>query len=79
MSVRQINRTFYAPTCPYGPYPFQQGDRDSMCASFHFWSQHSGGANFLFADGSVRFLTYTSDTLLPALATFAGHETAFLP
>jgi len=41
---------------------------------FHFWSMHSGGANFLFADGSVHFLRYSADAILPALATRHGNE-----
>jgi prepilin-type processing-associated H-X9-DG protein len=46
---------------------------------FHFWSLHPGGANLLFADGSVHFLGYTADPVLPALATRAGGETVTLP
>jgi prepilin-type processing-associated H-X9-DG protein len=42
---------------------------------FHFWSPHSGGAQFLFADGTVHFLTYAAAPILPALASRAGNET----
>jgi prepilin-type N-terminal cleavage/methylation domain-containing protein/prepilin-type processing-associated H-X9-DG protein len=44
------------------------------CDQAHFWSMHSGGANFLFGDGSVRFLTYSADAVLPQLATRNGGE-----
>jgi prepilin-type processing-associated H-X9-DG protein len=40
---------------------------------------HSGGANFLFADGAVHFLSYGSNPLLPALATRAGGENETIP
>jgi prepilin-type processing-associated H-X9-DG protein len=43
---------------------------------FHFWSLHDGGAHFLFADGSVRFLAYAVAPLMPALASRAGGEPA---
>jgi prepilin-type processing-associated H-X9-DG protein len=46
---------------------------------FHFWSPHAGGANFAFADGSVRFLRYSADHILPALATRAGGEAVAVP
>jgi prepilin-type processing-associated H-X9-DG protein len=49
------------------------------CDLFHFWSWHPGGANFLFADGSVHFLDYGADAVLPALGTRAGSEVATLP
>jgi prepilin-type N-terminal cleavage/methylation domain-containing protein/prepilin-type processing-associated H-X9-DG protein len=73
--------------CPKGPYHFTQsglikdanGLVQKQCDEFHFWSLHWGGANFAFADGSVRFITYNSDSVLPALATYAGLETATLP
>lgn len=79
MAVREYNRTFRAPTCVPGPYPFQHGTIDNMCSTFHFWSLHPGGANFAFADGSVRFLAYSADSVLPALATRAGGEVATIP
>jgi prepilin-type processing-associated H-X9-DG protein len=60
--------------CPAGPYHFREGRADNQCDLFHFWSLHPGGAHFLFADGSVRFLAYSADAILPALATRAGGE-----
>ena len=74
--------------CPRGPYHFQRpglirGVNDDQvheeCDQFHFWSHHSGGANFLFADGAVRFLAYEADELLPALGTRAKREPVTLP
>jgi prepilin-type N-terminal cleavage/methylation domain-containing protein/prepilin-type processing-associated H-X9-DG protein len=65
--------------CPAGPYEFGPGTIQNPCDQFHFWSLHAGGSNFLFADGAVRFLTYNSAPLLPALATRNGGETAPLP
>lgn len=65
--------------CPPGPYQFQRGSLNEQSAVFHFWSLHPGGAHFLFADKSVRFLSYGADTVLPALATRHGGEPADLP
>lgn len=79
LSVRQRNQTFRAPMCSKGPYQFKPGDADNLCDMFHFWSLHIGGASFLFADGSVRFLDYSADGILPALATRAGGEVVQLP
>jgi prepilin-type processing-associated H-X9-DG protein len=62
-----------------GPYYFQAGRVDNPCDAFHFWSLHSGGANFAFCDGSVRLLNYSADSVLPALATRAGGEVTAPP
>jgi prepilin-type processing-associated H-X9-DG protein len=69
----------FVANCPPGPYHFQAGRLTEQCDLFHFWSMHPGGAQFLFADGSVRFLAYTADSVLPALATRAGGEVVELP
>jgi prepilin-type processing-associated H-X9-DG protein len=46
---------------------------------FHFWSPHTGGAHFAFADGSVRFIRYSTEPIMAALATRAGGEAVSLP
>ena len=41
----------------------------------HFWSWHTGGAHFLLGDGSVRFLSDTTDhNVLVDLSTRSGQE-----
>jgi prepilin-type processing-associated H-X9-DG protein len=60
--------------CSTGPYTFKPGTILNPCDQFHFWSLHSGGSNFLFGDGAVRFVTYEAAPLLPALSTRAGGE-----
>jgi prepilin-type N-terminal cleavage/methylation domain-containing protein/prepilin-type processing-associated H-X9-DG protein len=65
--------------CPVGPYHFQAGDVNNPCDMFHFWSFHSGGSNFVMGDGSVKFITYNADNLMPALSTRSNGEPAALP
>ena len=62
--------------CPVGPYQFGPGTPNNPCDQFHFWSFHSGGANFLYADASVHFLAYTVSPVqvMPAMATYNGGE-----
>lgn len=47
---------------------------EETCSFLHFWSYHSGGANFLFADGSVRLMPYAASGVMEALSTRAGGE-----
>jgi prepilin-type processing-associated H-X9-DG protein len=56
------------------PALYARGRVDDSCDYNHFWSLHPNGANFLFGDGSVRFLPYTAQAILPALATRSGGE-----
>ncbi|VTS03255.1 DUF1559 family PulG-like putative transporter [Tuwongella immobilis] len=61
------------------PNAFGPGRPANECDRYHLWSLHSGGANFLFADGSCRYLNYSVNDLLPALSTRAGGEPVSLP
>lgn len=65
--------------CGPGAYPFRASRFDDPCGLFHFWSPHSGGANFAFADGSVHFMRYDVNPLMPALATRSGGEVVEMP
>jgi prepilin-type processing-associated H-X9-DG protein len=65
--------------CPKGPYHFQAGSLGTYCDVLHHWSLHPGGAHFAFCDGSARFLAYSADPIMPALATRAGGEAVSLP
>lgn len=65
--------------CPPGPYSYKPGNYQNTCDMFHFYSLHPNGCNFVFADGSVRFLNYSVAPILPALATRAGGEQVVSP
>jgi prepilin-type N-terminal cleavage/methylation domain-containing protein/prepilin-type processing-associated H-X9-DG protein len=61
--------------CPSGPYFFSPGRVENPCDQFHYYSLHPGGANFLYADGSVHFLSYgIQNEVMRALATMSGGE-----
>jgi prepilin-type processing-associated H-X9-DG protein len=73
----QEDSGYFGPCRP--PYNFGPGRIENPCDSHHFWSLHSGGANFLFVDGSVHFLSYSAKGILPALASRAGGEVVPIP
>lgn len=62
-----------------GEFRFGPGRLDNPCDRYHYWSLHSGGANFAFADGSVRFLSYAAEAVMPALSTRAAGESVAIP
>lgn len=65
--------------CPGVNY-FSPGQIDNLCDVNHFWSQHTGGGHFGFADGSVRFLDYNLGLkVVPQLATRNGAEVVNIP
>jgi prepilin-type processing-associated H-X9-DG protein len=59
--------------------PWAPGRLNNQCDLFHFWSMHIGGAHFLLVDGSVHFLSYDANSILPALASRASGEAVEVP
>jgi len=62
-----------------GPFYFGPGRAENPCDRLHFWSFHPLGANFVFADGSTRFLRYSAEPVMIPLATRAGGEAVEMP
>ncbi len=66
--------------------PGQLNDPNNL-HRYHFWSLHPNGANWLFADGGVRFISYSAGTsnagngltIMECLASRAGGEVVTLP
>ena len=60
--------------CPRSKVGLQPGRISEPCDQVHFWSMHTGGANFLRGGASVKFVAYSADAALPALVTRNGGE-----
>jgi prepilin-type N-terminal cleavage/methylation domain-containing protein/prepilin-type processing-associated H-X9-DG protein len=76
-----LKQRFKSPDCQ-SPVPLVgiwPGNLADDCDYSHFWSLHSGGANFLVADGSVRFLLNSANDILLDLCTRNGGEPTELP
>ncbi len=70
------NIGFRAPRA--GPTGFLNGNGEIDVA--HYWSFHNNGANFVFADGSVHYLTYNlTPSVFSALCTTRGNEVVTMP
>ena len=64
-----------ANTGPWPDEPWVNVPNHKGAKADDFWSLHPGGCNFLFGDGSVRFVKETvSPTVFSSLATRAGGE-----
>jgi len=59
--------------CPRPAY-YQAPEPNSNCSGNHFWSNHQGGGNWAFGDGSVRFIPYSASQVVLSLATYKGGE-----
>lgn len=57
------------------PSYYKAGKKSVYEDMYHFWSNHSGGAQFGMVDGSVQFLSYNVDkTVIYGLASRSGGE-----
>ncbi len=59
--------------------PIQPNATTGEVDGAHFWSFHIGGANFVYGDGSVHFLPYSSSNIFAALCTKSGGEVFTAP
>jgi prepilin-type N-terminal cleavage/methylation domain-containing protein/prepilin-type processing-associated H-X9-DG protein len=67
------------PCSNFAPFVFRAGSFQNACDQNHFWSGHAGGANWLWGDGSVRFLPYSASAITIQLATYNGGEVVTIP
>lgn len=58
-----------------GPSFIHTGVAEEQCHANHPWSYHRGGANFVLADGSVRFFSHAARLILVDMSTKSGNET----
>jgi type II secretory pathway pseudopilin PulG len=71
--------THFDPECPGAPPSRVPGRTSNPCDRYRFWSLHYGGENWLFADGSVRFVVEADRTTIQALASRNGGEVVESP
>ena len=73
------NREIYTIDDCNGNEVFRNDLQSRKNSSCHYWSMHTGGANWLLCDGSVRFLTYSNADLVTQMASINGGEVVALP
>ncbi|MDY3563005.1 DUF1559 domain-containing protein [Gemmata sp. JC673] len=79
LGAREILTSPTFSDCPATGNGFAPGKVDGYCDFLRFWSLHPGGGHFVLGDGSVRFILYSANDILPALATRAGGEVMSFP
>ena len=67
-----------SPACPR-PSTFRNDTVNGRCAHTHFWSVHTGGANWAMADGGVRFFPYSAVDAIVQMASINGGEVVAQP
>jgi prepilin-type N-terminal cleavage/methylation domain-containing protein/prepilin-type processing-associated H-X9-DG protein len=67
-----------SPDCPR-PSHYRTDTVGGRCAHSHYWSLHTGGANWALADGSVRFIPYSAADVVVMMASVNGGEVVSLP
>ncbi len=67
--------SWYYGGCPT-PAVFSPGNLKDPCHTNHFWSFHDNGGNWLYGDGSVKFLPYAGMPITIPQATRSGNDVA---
>jgi prepilin-type N-terminal cleavage/methylation domain-containing protein/prepilin-type processing-associated H-X9-DG protein len=73
-NISSIFSLDFVSTCPLSKVGFQPGSVKDNCDQVHFWSLHPAGANWLWGDGSARFMVYDVNEILPQICTRNGGE-----
>jgi len=73
------NRETYTVSGCSGNEVFRNDLPNNTKASCHYRSMHTGGGNWLLADGSVRFVTYSQAATITQMASMNGGEVVSLP